>query len=411
MTYLNRNQQDMVNQLLMVFPVVLIIGARQVGKTTLARMSRPDWRYFDLQHGSDFDFITGDFDFFFREYPRHLIIDEAQESPQLFRELRGVIDADRTCKNRFILTGSSSPDILSEVVDSLAGRVGVIELGSCKRNEIDGEPISDFYRIFSGQCDADTLLALKKLTPSTTDVLPALLRGGYPEPVLLHDSTAYFAWMDNYFKTYIARDVRRLFPRLDMVKYRRFITMLASLSGTIINKAQLGRAVDVSEVSIRDYLDIAHHTLIWRNIPSYASTATRSTVKMPKGILRDSGLLNYLANITDRERLVRSPLVGQIFESFVIEEILKGLAASNIARWNYFYYRTRNGAEIDLVLEGSFGLVPIEIKFGTSTRLKQISALSRFVREQQLPFGIVINQSSEVRMLSKHIVQVPAGAI
>ncbi len=408
---LKRDQSQIINQLLALFPVVLIVGARQVGKTTLAKMCRPDWRYFDLERGSDFDFITNDFDFFFREYPAHLIIDEAQESPQLFRELRGVIDADRTQKNRFILTGSSSPEMLSGIAESLAGRVAIVELGTCKRNEIAGEPLSEFYQIFTKPIDANDLQVLKHLSESSGDLLSAVLRGGYPEPVLADHPDAFFAWMDNYFKTYIASDVRRLFPRLDMVKYRRFISMLASLSGTIINKAQLGRAIDVSEVTIRDYLDIAHQTLIWRNIPSYVGTAARAVVKMPKGILRDAGLLNYLGNITTREQLVRSPLVGQIFESFVIEEILKGMHASNIAKWDYSYYRTRNGAEIDLILEGSFGLVPIEIKFGTSTRLKQLTALTRFVQEQQLPFGIVINQSSEVRMLSDQIIQIPASAL
>jgi len=411
MNGIKRDQSQVINQLLTLFPVILIVGARQVGKTTLAKMCRPDWRYFDLERGSDFDFITNDFDFFFREYPAHLIIDEAQESPQLFRELRGVIDADRTQKNRFILTGSSSPEMLSGIADSLAGRVAIVELGTCKRNEIAGEPLSGFYQIFTKPIEANALQMLKHLSASSGDLLSAVLRGGYPEPVLADHPDAFFAWMDNYFKTYIASDVRRLFPRLDMVKYRRFISMLASLSGTIINKAQLGRAIDVSEVTIRDYLDIAHQTLIWRNIPSYAGTAARAVVKMPKGILRDAGLLNYLGNITTREQLVRSPLVGQIFESFVIEEILKGMHASNIAKWDYSYYRTRNGAEIDLILEGSFGLVPIEIKFGTSTRLKQVTALTRFVQEQQLPFGIVINQSTEVRMLSDLIIQVPASTL
>ncbi len=411
MTGIKRNQWHIVNQLLALFPVVLIVGARQVGKTTLARMARPDWRYFDMEHGSDFDFITNDFDFFFREYPNHIIIDEAQESPQLYRELRGVIDADRAKKNRFILTGSSSPELLSGIADSLAGRVAIVELGTCKHNELTGEPLPDFYQIFTKPCNAETLRELKTLTPSTDDLLATVLSGGYPEPVLANNPTAFFTWMDNYFKTYIARDVRRLFPRLDMIKYRRFITMLASLSGTIINKAQLGRAINVSEVTIRDYLDIAHQTLIWRNIPSYAGTVSRSVVKMPKGILRDAGLLNYLGNITSREQLVRSPQIGQIFESFVIEEILKGMHASNIARWDYSYYRTRNGAEIDLILEGSFGLVPVEIKFGVSTRLKQVTALTRFVQEHQLPFGIVMNQSSEIRMLSEHIIQIPASTL
>lgn len=137
MTYLKRNLEYKINELLHVFPVVLILGARQTGKTTLANTCSPEWKYFDLEKGSDFDFITTDFDFFFREYPQHLIIDEAQESPpQLFKELRGVIDANRQQKNRFILTGSSSQKLLHNISDSLAGRVGIIEIGTLKINEI-----------------------------------------------------------------------------------------------------------------------------------------------------------------------------------------------------------------------------------------------------------------------------------
>ena len=126
MNCIHRNLENKVNQLLKVFPVVLILGARQVGKTTLAKICRPDWKYFDLEKGSDYDFITSDFDFFFREYPEQVIIDEAQEAPQLFRELRGGIDANRRSKNRFILTGSSSPALLTSISDSLAGRIGII---------------------------------------------------------------------------------------------------------------------------------------------------------------------------------------------------------------------------------------------------------------------------------------------
>jgi predicted AAA+ superfamily ATPase len=410
MTGLTRNQEHTINQMLTLFPVVLIIGARQVGKTTLARKCRPEWRYFDLERSSDFDFITADYDFFFREYASHVIIDEAQESPQLFRELRSAIDADRKCKNRFILTGSSSPELLSGVADSLAGRIGIIELGVCKRNELLRESLSDFYQIFSEPIQSNTLKTLRELTSTTDDVLPNVLSGGYPEPAMRNDAEALSIWMDNYFKTYIASDVRRLFPRLDALKYRRFISMLASLSGTMINKAQLGRSIDVSEVTIRDYLDIAHQTLIWRNIPAYHDVSGHALVKMPKGVLRDSGLLTFLNHIANREQLIRSPLVGQIFESYVIEEILKGMHASNIASWDYFYYRTRNGAEIDLILKGNFGLLPIEIKFGLSTRLKQITALSKFAQEHQT-IGIVINQSNEVRMLSDSVIQIPVSVL
>ena len=411
MTYLKRNLEAKTNELLKIFPVVLILGARQTGKTTLANICRPDWKYFDLEKGSDYDFITSDPDFFFREFPQHLIIDEVQEAPQLFRELRGVVDTNRNQKNRFILTGSSSPKLLRGISDSLAGRVGIIEISTLKMNEIAEQPLPSFYHIFSQPINKLTIDYLKKILVKSHDCLNDLLKGGYPEPVLNNSELAYYAWMENYHKTYISTDIKRLYPKLDDIKYRRFINMLANLSGTIINKAQLGRSIDTSEVTIRDYLDIADKTFIWRSIPSYEGSMAKSIVKMPKGIFRDSGLLNYLLNITSREQMLQSPVVGQNFESFVIEEILKGLEATTVQKWDYYYYRTRNGAEVDLVLEGSFGLLPIEIKFGTNTRLKQLTSLNKFIEDNHLPLGIVINNSEEIKLINERIIQIPVNCI
>lgn len=411
MTYVNRNITQKLSQLLKLFPVVLLIGARQTGKTTLSKMIQPDWKYFDCENGSDYDFITQDYDFFFREYPRHLIIDEAQEAPDLFRHLRGVIDANRSEYGRFIITGSSSPALLKQASDSLAGRIAIVEIGTLKMNEIQGQILPSFYHLFEDAFTVATLEKLKNLVAPIDDVLPFFQQGGYPEPVLENNDYKYSLWMENYYRTYINSDIKRLFPRLDAVRYRRFISMLSSLSGTIINKAQLGRSVDVSEVSIRDYLDIADKTLFWRTIPSYENSTTKSVVKMPKGIVRDSGINHYLSGVTNREQLLRSPQLGQNFESFIIEEIIKGIQATTVSRWEYYYYRTRNGAEIDLVLEGSFGLLPIEIKFGTQTNRKQLTSLQQFIKQHDLPFGVVINNSREVRLLSDNIIQIPAGCL
>ena len=411
MTELKRNLEDQVLQLLSVFPVVMLVGARQTGKTTLSQAARPDWHYFDLESAADYDFISRDYDFFFQEYPHSVIFDEAQELPGLFRQLRGVIDANRHQAGRFILTGSSSPDLLEQASDSLAGRIAIVEIGTLKMNEIRQQPLPPIYQIFEQELKTESLDYIKSLECPVDDVIPLFLRGGYPEPVLAKDDYAYNTWMENYYRTYVNRDVKRLFPRLDSIRYRRFVAMLSSLSGTIINKAQLGRSVDVSEVTIRDYLDIADKTFFWRTIPSYESSKSKSTVKMPKGIVRDSGINHYLTGIDNREKLLRAAQVGHNFESFIIEEIIKGIQATKATRWDYFYYRTRNGAEIDLVLEGNFGLLPIEIKFGRQTTLKQLTSLQQFVKKHDLPFGIVVNNSQQVRMLSERVIQVPAGCL
>jgi len=411
MTGLKRNITNKIHRLLEVFPVVMLIGARQTGKTTLSKAVRSDWQYFDLENANDHDFISRDYDFFFNEHPRHIIIDEAQEDPALFRQLRGVIDARREEKGRFILTGSSSPDLLAHASDSLAGRIAIVEIGTLKVNEILEQPLPDFYQLFSQPLSMESSQWLQTLKPITDDVIPYFLKGGYPEPVIADSNFAYDVWMENYYRTYINRDIRRLFPRLDNTRYQRFVNMLASLSGTVINKAQLGRSVDVSEVAIRDYLEIADKTYVWRTIPSYENSKSKSALKMPKGLIRDSGLTHYLAGIQNREALLRSPQVGHNFESFIIEEIIKGIQATDVTRWEPYYFRTKNGAEVDLVLEGSFGVLPIEIKFGQQTTGRQLAALQRFIKENDLPLGIVINNSAEVRMLAERVVQVPAGCV
>ena len=385
MTVLKRNLENRINHLLSIFPVVMLVGARQTGKTTLSRAVRADWQYFDLENAADFDFISRDYDFFFQEYPRHIILDEAQELPDMFRQLRGVIDSNRKESGRFILTGSSSPDLMRQASDSLAGRIAIVEIGTLKMNEIRQQPLPLFYQIFEQELNARTLETIKALQCALDDVIPLFLRGGYPEPILANDDFAYNAWMENYYRTYINRDIKKLFPRLDGVRYRRFVSMLSSLSGTIINKAQLGRSVDVSEVTIRDYLDIADKTFFWRTIPSFETSRSKSTVKLPKGIVRDSGINHYLTGIDSRQKLIRSAQVGQNFESFVIEEIIKGIQATQVTRWDYYYFRTRNGAEIDLILDGAFGILPIEIKFGRQTNLKQLTSMQQFVRRHDLP--------------------------
>ena len=413
MADLKRNDIVKINQLLEIFPVILILGVRQCGKTTLVKQARPQWKYFDLENISDFDFISNDLDFFFKEYQTNVIIDEAQEYPLIFKQLRGVIDAERSLKNRFILTGSSSPELIKHASDSLAGRLGIIELGTLKRNELKQKELPCFYHILNEKISLHSLEALKKLktTVDDQDIINDFLVGGYPEPVIADNPSFFQIWMNNYFQLYINRDLKKLFPRIDAIRYRRFISTLSELSGTIINKAQLGRSIDTNEVTIRDYLDIADKTFVWRIIPSYDKAKTKSLVKMPKGILRDTGLIHFLANINNREALIRSPNIGQNFESYIIEELIKGMHSSNAVNCAYYYYRTKHGSEIDLILTGSFGTLPIEIKFGMSTKVKQLSSLTKFINDNSIPFGIVINNANEVRMLNEKIIQIPAVLI
>lgn len=322
--------------------------------------------------------------------------------------LRGVIDEHRNLKGRFILTGSSSPDILTGISESLAGRVAIVELGTLKANEIYQQPLSHFYHLFLDKLHPDQL-PKSKPNLDLSQMQAVWLRGGYPEPILNLDNHFFNEWMNNYRDTYINRDIANLFPRLNKVAYQRFLQMLCQLSGTILKKSDIARAIEVSEKTIAEYLTIATGTFLWQPLPSFEKNITQSIVKMPKGYIRDSGLLHYLLKINTQNDLYYHPKVSSSFEGFVIEEIYKGLQALPITNWETFYFRTRSQAEVDLVLDGFFGTLPIEIKQGLKVQKKELISLTRFIEENNCPFGLVINQAEETRWLTPTIYQLPVN--
>lgn len=408
---MKREMANKIMQLLEYFPVVVILGARQCGKTTLAKMLRPDWHYIDLDNPADLSlFLNQDPVFYLNHYNQDLIIDEAQTYPTVFDILRGVVDQQRDLKGRFILTGSSSPDLLKHASNSLAGRVAIIELGTLMPSEKRSMPRPEFYKLFKNEMMPHELMNIKA-SISKEELFQCWLKGGYPEPILNKDPHFWEFWMAEYQKTYLFRDVASLFPRLNHQAYQRFLSILGRLSGTILNKRDLARSIEMSETVIRDYLQIAEGTFLWRSIPSFDAHPLRQVVKMPKGHFRDSGLLNFLLRISTQDDLLSHPQVGHLFESFITEQIIKHLDTLGINNWNYYFYRTKHGAEIDLILEGTFGLIPIEIKLGQTVLPKQLVTLKHFIQERKLSLGIVINQANEVRMLSENIIQIPARFI
>lgn len=408
-----RNVMPHLEYLVGNFPAVAVVGPRQAGKTTLVKQIVPKWEYYDLERPEDYQLIANDPSFFFTQHPRNVIIDEAQLMPSIFNILRGVIDQNRQEKGRFILTGSSSPNLLTHVSETLAGRIATVELGTLKANEFYQVPLSPFYQLFETKITKEKIDALikNKQPLQNIQLVNHWLQGGYPEPILSYNRKFYDQWMADYRLNYVNRDIGKLFPKLNKIAYQRFLTILSKLSGTIINKSQVARDIEVDEKTIREYLTIAEGTFLWRMLPSYENNVTKSIIKMPKGYIRDSGLLNYLLRIHDLNELYENPHVGNLFESFVIEEIIKGLDGKGIVNWQPYYYRTRNGAEIDLILEGFFGTVPIEIKYGSTVHSRHLIALRDFIREHNLPFGILINQSERIGWITEEILQIPVGWI
>lgn len=410
---LDRNIQNKISRLLKNFPVLVILGVRQCGKSTISKMVGKDWSYYDLEKSSHFDLIDNDPSLFFKENSENVIIDEAQLNPKIFSTLRSVVDEDRERNGRFILTGSSSFELIKNISESLAGRVSIVELSTLKMNEFESESLSSFFDIFNSKLSLVNLDSLKILT-STKDIKKIkkyLLKGGYPQPVLKDNEDYHLDWMENYFSTYINRDMRALFPKIDLLKYQRVIKMLSSLSGTIVNKAEVARSVESSEKAIRDYMQIISGTFFWRELPAFKTSKIKTTISSPKGHYRDSGLLFYLQNIFTSSDLDVYPKLGNAFESFVVEEVIRGVECTKARNLKSYHFRTKAGGEIDLILEGSFGLLPIEIKYNSNTTKNQLTSMIQFIEKHDLPFGIVLNNCEKPSLITERIIQIPVGCL
>ncbi|MDT8392065.1 MAG: ATP-binding protein [Lentisphaeria bacterium] len=405
MTFISRQSIRLVQDYLRFFPCVAIVGPRQCGKTTLVRHLTSDWHHFDLEKAGDYGQISADPDLFFRLHPERAAIDEAQVLPALFPALRVAIDASRSEKGRFIITGSSSPDLVHAISESLAGRVGVVELSPLSLEEICGGD-APFYDLFNDlEAGAEPLLTLSSRM-TLQEIHHYWFHGGYPEPWRVDDEPFSEAWMGQYVQTYLDRDIAKLFPGLNTPRFRQFVEMLAGFSGRIVNYAEAARALGVSQPTTRDYFHIAHKTFVWRHLPAYAKDVCKRVVKHPKGYLRDSGLLHFLSRIRDLPHLMGHPSMGASWESLVVEELLRGLQNRGVDH-DAYHYRTAAGAEVDLVLEGRFGTLPIEIKYHHDASRKGIRALRDFVRENNLPLGIVVDNGEHPRRLDERLVAVP----
>lgn len=299
--------------------------------------------------------------------------------------------------------------MLKNISESLAGRIAIYELGGLTFEESCDLMPSPVYSMLIEQ-DID---AIAKLKPRYTreQLLDLCFNGGYPEHFLKrNDPVFHDQWMENYIRTYIDRDIRALFPNMKLDVYRRFIQMLATTSGQLINANQFAKSLDISQPTIKKYLEIAEGTFLWREVSGYRSNMRKRVIKMPKGHFRDSGLLCRLLNIHSQEAMCDHPHFGQIWENFIIEQLINGLAI-NLRSFQYYFYRTQHQVEVDLVLEGAFGLIPIEIKAGIRTPTKNLRHLKTFIEEHNCPFGIVINSSEQVEKLAPNIIQLPATCL
>ena len=318
---------------------VVLLGPRQVGKTTLARIVASEMNaiYLDLEAAKDREKLA-DPSMYLREHSDKLVVlDEIQRLPRLFETLRGLIDEGRRGgrrTGRFLLLGSASLDLLQQSSESLAGRIRLLELAPFDALEVAQ--------------DAATLDRL-------------WLRGGFPESFLAADNAASQSWRLDFIRSYLERDVPQLGPRIPAETLRRFWTMLAHVQGGMLNATRLANGLGVKGQTVSRYADLLIDLLLVRRLQPYHVNVGKRLVKSPKLYIRDSGLVHALLGIGDRETLLGHPVAGPSWEGFAIETLIGAAPVETVPG----FYRTAAGAEIDLVLELPGGKIwAIEIKRG-----------------------------------------------
>lgn len=325
-------------------PAVALIGPRQVGKTTLAleiAETRPSV-YLDLESTSDRAKIADPESYLSSHEDRLVILDEVHRLPELFQDLRGLIDRGRRkglIAGRFLLLGSASVDLLKQSGESLAGRISYVELAP-----------------------------LDALEVAAVDISALWIRGGFPPSFLATDDAASFRWRQDFIRTYLERDIPQFGPRIPAETLRRLWTMLAHNQSELLNAANLARALSVDGKTIARYLDLLVDLLLVRRLPAWHQNMGKRLVRSPKVYVRDSGLVHALLRLTNLDDALAHPVAGGSWEGFVVESLLAAAPDGTEAS----FYRASGGAEIDLVLAlPGDALWAIEIKRGSAPRVER----------------------------------------
>ncbi|WP_459936491.1 ATP-binding protein [Desulfonatronum parangueonense] len=403
---LARHIAPLVKQGLEHFPALLITGARQVGKSTLALN-------LGIQHAVTFDDMAlyqsakADPKGFITSLPKPVIIDEVQRVPEIFVAIKEHIDTQRVA-GTFVLTGSSNFQGFRDISDSLAGRVAIIDLYPFSLGEIR----QTRWNIIDGLYEKD----LFHQAEACFNLPDQILKGGFPEVQTITQIQIRYLWFSSYIRTYIERDLHDISNLRNLDRFTRLYLSLAYRSANLLNKAELGRESQVDNKTLDHYLSLLQHTYQVHLVKPFYRNPLKRLVKMPKLFMLDSGLLCHLLKINNPRRLHESPARGSIYETFVLSELIKANTWAESPA-DITFYRTSDGKEIDFILDNGTAVIALEVKASQSVHPDDFRHIRHFIDQNpdRIKKGLVLYSGKTALPFGEYqgtpLQAVPIGAL
>jgi predicted AAA+ superfamily ATPase len=412
--YVSRHIEKQIPQILETFPILMVTGPRQVGKTTMLTHTLP----------SEYSFITlddlvvrqqaqNDPALLFINYPDKLFIDEAQYASTLFSQLKLQVDQNKT-NGKYVLSGSQKYALMDKASESLAGRIAVLELQGYSMRELLGK---SFYAPFipsQSYIDArksfETARKNAANNSSTENSLWDHIQRGLL-PRVQDQKVNWEMYYASYVQTYIERDVRQLAQVGDEMQFRQFLVAMAARTGELLNYTNISRDVGVSVDTIRRWTSILRASGIIELLPPYANNALTRAIKTPKLYFMDTGLVCYLTGWLTAEVLRRGAKAGNLFETFVVSEIIKSWRNVGKDTTRLYFYRDKQGNEIDLLFVENGVIHPVEIKMTASPNLAMAKSFKQLsnIFGLELGTGSIVCQKEEPWYLSETVISLPAA--
>lgn len=403
--YCARLLEHKVLSLAKYFKVVLVLGARQVGKSTLLQHLFPEYKRFVFDPVQDVLQVRRDPDLFLKSVPAPMLLDEVQYVPELLSAIKRWVDNDPHF-GQFILTGSQNFSVIKSISESLAGRVAVVELAPMTVTEQYAQCSQSWV------CDwlYQDLESLKNgmIIPDLS-IHHTIWRGGYPGTLSLPDSIIpdYF---NSYLQTYVERDVRNLSGIENIQQFYNFVSLQAALSSQEINHAHRGRELGIAMTTAQKWAGHLTATYLWHEINAYSSNTLKRISKKSKGYLNDTGLACHLMRISSSQALLGHPQLGALFETFCTNEIRNAIASLS-TKPNLYHWRTNGGAEVDLILELDNQLFPVEFKCKTFLNKRDIQGIEAFrktyAEQKKIAPGLIVYAGDFFVPLSESTYAIP----